>query len=131
MKILLIDDDLLLTFSYEHVLTTYNHEVMTANSGPEGLHLFDAFQPDLVIVDFMMDAMNGLEVIAKIRQTKQSQVPVILLSGLSDKIEREDVSNKNIFMCIQKPIALEDLAEKINSKTEEILGPYRVKGSMG
>ena len=84
-RILCIDDNQHGCFVRQSVLEGQGHTVATARSGKEGLEKFRAEKFDLVVVDYLMPGMKGVEVIAKIRET-HPRLPIILLSGFSDRL---------------------------------------------
>jgi CheY-like chemotaxis protein len=84
-RILCIDDNQHGCFVRQSLLEGQGHTVATARSGKEGLEKFRAEKFDLVVVDYLMPAMKGGEVIAKIRET-HPRLPIILLSGFADRL---------------------------------------------
>lgn len=80
MKILVIDDDLAMTDLLRLILEPASHQIIAANSGPEGIHQARQNPPDLVILDMMMPEMSGPEVCQSLR--KFSNVPILILSAL-------------------------------------------------
>ncbi|NPV76624.1 MAG: response regulator transcription factor [Anaerolineae bacterium] len=80
MKILVIDDDLAMTDLLRLILEPASHQIITANSGPEGIRQAKLNSPDLVILDMMMPEMSGPEVCHSLR--KFSNVPILILSAL-------------------------------------------------
>ena len=61
--ILVIDDDELVSRTLQRALKMYDYQVMTANSGIEGLQLARRHRPDLFILDIMMPGIDGYEVV--------------------------------------------------------------------
>jgi len=89
-RILLVDDtkDILLVVSRR--LQSWGYDVMTADSGEEGLRLADAQVPDLILLDIMMPQMKGRDVCARLKANpKTAHVPIIFLTalGLADHIK--------------------------------------------
>jgi DNA-binding response OmpR family regulator len=82
LTVLTIDDDTAITELFSILLRTYGFEVLTANSGKEGIQLVREKSPRLVLLDLMMPGMNGWEVCKAIRSF--SNVPIIILSALDD-----------------------------------------------
>jgi two-component system KDP operon response regulator KdpE len=80
MKILVIDDDPAMTELLRLLLQPTLADVITANSGPEGIQLAKSIDPDVITLDLMMPDMNGWEVCQEVR--KFSQVPILILSAL-------------------------------------------------
>jgi two-component system, OmpR family, KDP operon response regulator KdpE len=78
-KILMIDDDLILSELLFHNLTTEGYEVIQASNGVEGLWRFQYAQPDLVLLDLIMPIMNGWDVCQRIREV--ADTPIIMLTA--------------------------------------------------
>lgn len=77
-KIIAIDDDSLILSVVRHILK--HHTVETAQTGEQGLTLFDKWQPDLVLLDYSMPGMDGLEVLKEIRR-RDRFCPVLVLTA--------------------------------------------------
>ena len=87
--LLIIDDDDVVRASLAAYLDDSGFRVLQASSGQEGMVLFEAEQPDLVICDLRMPQMDGLELIRQISE-RQTDLPVIVVSGagvMSDAVE--------------------------------------------
>jgi two-component system response regulator MprA len=82
MKILVIDDDRAMTDLLKVLLEPTSAEILTANSGKDGLGVVYRDIPDLVILDLMMPQMNGWEVCKAIREF--GDVPVLVLSAMDN-----------------------------------------------
>lgn len=89
--ILVIDDDDLVSRTLQRALKMYDHQVMTASSGIEGLQLARRHRPDLFILDIMMPGVDGYQVCRQIRGDPLLQdLPVLFLTAKAkdeDKIE--------------------------------------------
>lgn len=85
-----------------------------AESGKEALAGIEKADPDVVIVDYMMPEMDGLEVARKIREQRPDQ-PVILYSAyLDDELERGAIE-AGIAVCVPKMAGVEELAREITA----------------
>ncbi len=82
IKVLAIDDDTAITELLSLLLKSHGFEIVTANSGEEGLTIFEEQQPDVIILDLMMPGIDGQEVCRRIRTV--SDVPIIILSALDN-----------------------------------------------
>ncbi len=82
MKILVIDDDPAMTELVKILLTSADHEVMTTNSGRDGVAIVKSESPDVILLDLMMPEMDGWQVCKSIR--KFSETPIIILSALDN-----------------------------------------------
>lgn len=87
--LLIIDDDEVVRASLAAYLEDSGFSVLQAGNGQQGLQVFEAHQPDLVICDLRMPQMGGLELIRRISELAP-QLPVIVVSGagvMSDAVE--------------------------------------------
>jgi len=80
-RILIIDDDWETTELFKLLLEPNQFEVVTANSGQQGVMLASEMDPDVIMVDLIMPEMNGLKVCDEIR--KFSNVPILMLTAIS------------------------------------------------
>ena len=83
IKILTIDDDPTLTELFIATMTTRGFDVISANSGTEGLLKIKTESPDIVVLDLIMPDRDGWEVCQAIRAARK-YLPIIILSALSD-----------------------------------------------
>src|ERR1017187_1316545 len=79
-KLLLIDDETDVQYSFQRIFDGPDIELTTASSGEEGLKLISKLKPDLVLMDIRMGGMNGLETLRRIRQM-DSRLLVILMTA--------------------------------------------------
>jgi CheY-like chemotaxis protein len=84
-QILLVDDNKLGLSARKSLLEEQGYRVITATSGEAALELFRSIPFDLVITDFKMPGMNGIELIHHIR-TERPGVPIILISGYTETL---------------------------------------------
>jgi DNA-binding response OmpR family regulator len=85
-RVLVVDDDPTITDVLARYLTRAGHEVLVASDGADALSLSRSAEPDLVILDVMLPALDGLEVCRRLRAT--STVPVIMLTALGEETDR-------------------------------------------
>ena len=79
-KLLLIDDEADVQYSFRRIFDSPGIELTAASSGEEGLKLIPKVKPDLVIMDVRMGGMNGLETLRRIRETN-TKLPVIMMTA--------------------------------------------------
>ncbi len=79
-KLLLIDDEADVQYSFRRIFDSPDLELHTASSGEEGLRKIPEVRPDLVITDIRMAGINGLETLRRIRQL-DPKLPVILMTA--------------------------------------------------
>ena len=80
--IMVVDDDQDLAEMLGIVLTGSGYEVDLVNSGDQVMTLFDAHQPDLILLDVMLPGMDGVEVCKAVRA--KSMVPIVMLTAKGD-----------------------------------------------
>src|SRR6266568_6834548 len=79
-KLLLIDDEADVQYSFRRIFDSPEIELAAASSGEEGLRLIPRVKPDLVVMDVRMGGMNGLETLRRIRETS-AKLPVIMMTA--------------------------------------------------
>lgn len=125
-KILIIDDDPDLVESIRITLEANNYQVFSAGNGTEGLKMVKEVNPDLIILDVMMDSITeGFQVSQKLRSRDPqsefkdySQIPILMVTAVSQKMNMkfspdEDGDYLPVNEFIEKPIRLEALLERI------------------
>src|ERR1051325_7509277 len=79
-KLLLIDDEADVQYSFRRIFDSPEMQIETASSGEEGLKLIPRFQPDLVMMDVRMGGISGLETLRRLRQS-DAKLPVIIMTA--------------------------------------------------
>src|SRR6266705_4084680 len=79
-RLLLIDDEADVQYSFRRIFDSPGIELTAASSGEEGLKLIAKARPDLVLMDVRMGGMNGLETLRRLRQT-DAKLPVIMMTA--------------------------------------------------
>ncbi len=79
-KLLLIDDEADVQYSFRRIFNQPDIELTTAASGEEGLKLIPRLKPDLVIMDVRMGGITGLETLRRLRET-DAKLPVIMMTA--------------------------------------------------
>ena len=111
--ILVAEDQETLRTSISRNLRARGFEVVEAANGMEALSLWDAEQPQLLILDLMMPRMDGLEVCRRVRE--RSTVPIIVLTAMdaeSDKVAAFDLGADD-YLC--KPFSVEELLARVRA----------------
>ncbi len=83
--ILMVDDNRDGILARRSVLEELGYKVITASCGPDALRLVDEHEFDLVVTDYKMSPMDGLELIKQLR-ANEFRKPIILLSGFVDTL---------------------------------------------
>lgn len=100
VEILLVDDHKMGLAARRSILEELGYRITTAASAAEALETFENANFDLIVTDYRMPRMNGIELIQKVR-VKNESVPVILVSGVADTLGLSE-SNTGANVVIQK-----------------------------
>lgn len=111
--ILLADDEYAALEVLEFLLRAEGYDVVTASDGREALSVAASRTVDLVVTDYKMPGMNGLELCARLQaDPKLSRIPILLTSA-TYSVQR--VLPEGVVAFIPKPIHFPFLLEKIRS----------------
>lgn len=83
MKILLADDDRLVRAIVTDLLNELGHDVVQAENGQQALDLSTAERPDLLILDFLMPRLSGIDALRQLR-AGGDRTPAIILTAITD-----------------------------------------------
>ena len=108
LAILIIDDEPTLVKNIRTYLGRYGHDTESAGSAEEGLALLDRFQPDVVLLDFHLPGISGLEALGQIRQ-RRPDAKVVMITGHSGVKVAVDAMKAGAYDYVAKPVVLGDL----------------------
>ncbi len=111
MKILIAEDEKDLRMLLADQLSSVGYTVIGAENGAEALRLYDKEKPDMAILDIMMPVMDGLSVLAKIRET--SEMPIILLTARGEEIDKVGGLRLGADDYLVKPWSMNELLARI------------------
>jgi signal transduction histidine kinase/CheY-like chemotaxis protein len=111
-RVLVIEDDEDVRSMLVECLQALGYKVTQAPDGVSGLERLRVDDPDLLMVDYAMRGMNGLQVIGKAREIREN-LPVILATGYAD-IDVSTITDKR-FTALRKPFQLDELARAVRS----------------
>ncbi|MCP4403317.1 MAG: response regulator [bacterium] len=115
--ILVIDDSLVVVKSLEKILLEHVEHITVkyALSGTEGLKLTEELSPVVVILDYMMPDMDGVEVFRRLRQRMGNKMPpTIFLTASQDLDVRHDIFDLGAADYLQKPVDVNDLLPRLS-----------------
>jgi two-component system response regulator AtoC len=124
-KILIIDDNKLIRRVLKETLKKIGYVTIEAEDGEEGLRLFHSENPELVITDYQMPGINGLEVLSEIRKLN-AIIPVILLTGYGHVVLTIKSIQLGAFDFLEKPID----PQKLKSTIQLALDSVRISNSL-
>lgn len=111
-KILCVDDDEAIRRLLRRLLEGADHEVLEAEHGAAGLRLLWSERPDLLILDITMRGMTGWDVLERVREL--SDLPVMMLSGRADELEKVRALRGGADDYVTKPFARQELLARID-----------------
>lgn len=113
-RMLIIEDDPDTQQMLTMILRSEGYDVLTAGNGPLGLELLRKMGPDLVVLDWMLPGMDGLEVCRRAREF--SSVPIVMLTAKSGTEERISGLDTGADDFLAKPFEPEELLARIRAQ---------------
>ncbi len=111
--VLLVEDEPELRRLIIRELEAAGYEVRTAADGPAALRLIAAAAPDIVILDWMLPGLDGLEVLRRLRQT--SSVPVLMLTARAEEVDRVVGLEVGADDYLTKPFGMRELIARVRA----------------
>ena len=113
-KVLIVDDEIHIVHVVAIKLRNNGYEVLSADNGAEAFELACKEKPDIIVTDFQMPVMTGLELVEKLRQRQETKdIPVIMLTARSFAIPKEQQEKLQISDCLSKPFSPKELLGNI------------------
>ncbi len=117
-RVLVCDDEPHIVHVVAMKLRNAGYEVATAADGEEGFETAKTFKPDLVMTDYQMPYLSGLELCAKLRgDAMTASIPVIMLTARGFSLDAEEMKNSNIRKILPKPFS----PREVLASVQEIL----------
>ena len=114
MKVLVVDDEPKIVRLIKQKLEASHYEVVTAANGEQALRQAHTHRLDLILLDLMMPVMDGLEVLTRLRTTKDtSRIPVVIVTARQDTqaiLQSQDLWAADY---VTKPLDLEMLVQTV------------------
>ena len=109
-KLLLIDDEDDVRYSFKRIFSTPDLELETAGSGEEGIEVIKTFKPDLVLMDVRMGGISGLETLRRIREG-DAKLPVIMMTAFGTTQTAIEAMKLGAYDYLLKPFDVPQLKE--------------------
>jgi len=107
-RILVVDDEPSISQTISVVLKLDGPQIEIAPDAQNALAMFDASPHDLVIVDYMLPGMNGLQ-LARALRARRPQQPILLVTGNLELIGRSKGTLEHVNNVLEKPFGVQDL----------------------
>lgn len=114
-RILLVEDDPKLAKFIESELSLEGYHVTVAPNGLDGLTIARDAQPDLLILDWMLPGISGLDICLRLRSTGV-QVPIIMLTAKDEIPDRVTGLNAGADDYVTKPFSMEELLARVKAR---------------
>lgn len=118
-KILVIDDEQPTLKMFNLLLSAYGYDILTAENGHEGVEIFKAERPSLVLTDIKMPIMDGIEALKEIKRI-DPHAEVIVITGHGDMELAIQALNLDATDFINKPLQRESLEQALNRAAERL-----------
>ena len=112
-KILLVDDEVLITDSLTYSLEREGYTVKSAIDGAQAIKSFEEFQPDLIVLDLILPDMSGFDVCRRLRANYTT--PVIMLTARGEEIDRILGLEVGADDYLAKPFSFRELLARIRA----------------
>ena len=113
-KVMVVDDEIHIVHVVTIKLKNNGYDVISAENGADALILAQNEQPDVIITDYQMPLMDGLEFVEKLRQDAGTRhIPVIMLTARSFSVTAEKKQQLNICSCLSKPFSPRELLNNV------------------
>lgn len=112
--ILVVDDEKFMHIFMQHHLARAGYRLLSARNGREGLELAAAEKPDLIVMDVMMDEMDGLTALRELKQSEATKrIPVIMITMSAQAMTRQESEASGAAMFLTKPFSPTQLLMEI------------------
>jgi DNA-binding response OmpR family regulator len=112
-RILVVEDDQAIAANVADYLTSEGFSVRVAHDGPEGLRLAESEDFSLLILDWMLPGLSGLELCRRLRMTKRT--PVVMLTARADEADKLVGLELGADDYLTKPFSLRELAARVRA----------------
>lgn len=121
-RILIIEDDPLISRMYQTIFQFENFEVDMARNGEEGMEKIKRHKPTLILLDIMMPKMSGIDVLKEIKGNPNTKkIPVVVLTNLSGMKDAEAAIELGAVKFIVKT---EHKPKQVVEQIREVLAGY-------
>lgn len=118
-KIVVADDEAHILHVVSLKLKNAGFEIFTAEDGEEALELCNSEQPDLVITDYQMPYMTGMELCLALRENDETRdIPAMMLTARGFDIEPDEMIKAGISTVLAKPFSPREILQKV----QELIG---------
>src|SRR6056300_399778 len=116
VTVLLVEDDMAQREMLSYNLEAAGYNVITTDNGEDALILVDENDPDLIILDWMMPRLSGLETCRRLKSNQKTKnIPVLMLSARSEEVDRVRGLDIGADDYVVKPYAVAELMARVKA----------------
>ncbi len=109
-KVLVVDDEIHIVHVVTIKLRNNGYDVISADNGADAFDAACHEKPDVIITDYQMPIMTGLELIHKLRGSETTQeIPVVMLTARNFALDQDERTRLGIAGCLSKPFSPREL----------------------
>lgn len=118
--ILVVDDEAHILHVVSLKLRNAGYEVITAQNGEEGLDIATQQLPDLIITDYQMPILSGLEMCQQLKANEAtSHTPALMLTARGFSLGDEELATTNISEVLSKPFSPREILTRVQEITKK------------
>jgi CheY-like chemotaxis protein len=111
-RVLVVDDESIVARSIKRLLDHDGHDVQTADSGATALAILEHEAFDLIITDYTMPDMNGVELAALIKERRPALM-VVMVTAFADEFGNYGKASAGVDLVVNKPFSLQELRDAV------------------
>ncbi len=120
IKVLVVDDEIHIVQVVAIKLRNNGFDVITCENGAQALELATNEKPNVIVTDFQMPVMTGLELVQNLRkQPDTADIPVVMLTARGFAIEDQQKEELKISACLSKPFSPRELLQSVEEVLKE------------
>ncbi len=116
IKVLVVEDEEAISHLLKYNLTAEGFEVSIVDDGDEALMAAEDFQPDIILLDWMLPHVSGIEICRQLRARSETRnIPVIMLTARAEEEDRLRGFEKGADDYVTKPFSMKELVARIQA----------------
>ena len=119
-RIMVVDDEPLVCKSLKRLLGKAGYDVEAFTDSRIAVEELNNKYFDIIITDLMMDNIDGLQLLAIVRE-KYPDIKVVIITGYIEKLTAEEASEKGAFAFVSKPFRIDDIKQIIRKAETELM----------
>ena len=120
-KLLLVEDEASQQLILDYNLKSAGYETVQASDGHQALQLIDEELPDLILLDWMLPSVSGIEICRQLKARKDTRrIPIIMLSARSEEVDKVRGLETGADDYMQKPYGIQELLARIKLQLKRV-----------